>query len=55
MGRIESVLTDRSVFRFDPLDPYFPLFKSRPRGSWKSDQDAHHSGINHLMIRIERR
>jgi hypothetical protein len=47
--------TDRSVFSpFDPFNPYFPLLKARSRGSWKSGQGRRQSGINNLMIRIER-
>ena len=38
----------------DPFNPYFPLLKSRPRGSWRSCEGPRHSGINHVMIRVER-
>jgi hypothetical protein len=49
------VPTDRSVFfRFDPFNPYSSLLKARSSGSSRRSAQAHHSGINQLMIRIER-
>jgi hypothetical protein len=51
-SNVRSVI--KSVFPFDPFDPYFKNCWSPSARQLKKCRGPHHAGINHSMIWMER-